>query len=352
MRMNTTTQIPDPGIPENAVSVYGQDSALDDFPVLKAFQQYIDSEQAKARKRMLMLCTFFAFLMIVVMAVFVALLVSVSSRNQSLNDRLVEFAMKERDRPSTSPVVVQPTQDNSALLSLSAKLDDMQRKLAEAQSRAEKAAAASAAAEAAAAARTKDEQSKEKKEIERLKSLLAAEKEKAAQEKEKKRQAEVEAYRRQLYPEFYATADVANDEADEADVERNTTPRRRPAPTRARTAQPSARPTARKPAKRTSATVDDVEALLEEVDAIRYFDDEKETSAAETPKAEAKALPTKDAPEARPQATLRPAVPPSAASTPQKTAPAPAAPAKSAAKPQTIPVDVKGSSGSWSIPLD
>ena len=111
MHMNTTTQIPDPGIPENAVSVYGQDSALDDFPVLKAFQQYIDSEQAKARKRMLMLCTFFAFLMIVVMAVFVALLVSVSSRNQSLNDRLVEFAMKERDRPSTSPVVVQPPQE-------------------------------------------------------------------------------------------------------------------------------------------------------------------------------------------------------------------------------------------------
>ena len=36
----------------NAVSVYGQTDGLDDFPVLKAFQQYIDSEQAKARKRM------------------------------------------------------------------------------------------------------------------------------------------------------------------------------------------------------------------------------------------------------------------------------------------------------------
>ena len=29
------------------ISVYGQDNALDDFPVLKAFQQYIDAEHAK-----------------------------------------------------------------------------------------------------------------------------------------------------------------------------------------------------------------------------------------------------------------------------------------------------------------
>ena len=42
----------DPAIPpRNAVSVYSQD-AMDDFPVLKAFQQYIDAEQAKARKRL------------------------------------------------------------------------------------------------------------------------------------------------------------------------------------------------------------------------------------------------------------------------------------------------------------
>ena len=29
----------------NAVSIYGQEG-LDDFPVLKAFQQYIDAEQS------------------------------------------------------------------------------------------------------------------------------------------------------------------------------------------------------------------------------------------------------------------------------------------------------------------
>ena len=67
---NQNSEIPeiDPEIPENAVSLYGQTDAMDDFPVLKAFQQYIDSEQAKARKRMLMLCIFFGILMTVVIS--------------------------------------------------------------------------------------------------------------------------------------------------------------------------------------------------------------------------------------------------------------------------------------------
>ena len=37
----------DPEIPRNAVSIYGNNDAMDDFPVLKAFQQYIDAEHAK-----------------------------------------------------------------------------------------------------------------------------------------------------------------------------------------------------------------------------------------------------------------------------------------------------------------
>ena len=41
----------------NAISIYGQEG-LDDFPVLKAFQQYIDAEQSKSRKRMIMLCIY------------------------------------------------------------------------------------------------------------------------------------------------------------------------------------------------------------------------------------------------------------------------------------------------------
>ena len=100
----------------NAVSIYGQEG-LDDFPVLKAFQQYIDAEQSKARKRMIMLCLFFGFLMTIVIVVFMIMLREADERNQlllrdataqnqALNDKLVEFAMKERER---QPVVVQPT---------------------------------------------------------------------------------------------------------------------------------------------------------------------------------------------------------------------------------------------------
>ena len=99
----------------NAVSIYGQEG-LDDFPVLKAFQQYIDAEQSKARKRMIMLCLFFGFLMTIVIVVFMIMLREADERNQlllrdataqnqALNDKLVEFAMKERER---QPVVVQP----------------------------------------------------------------------------------------------------------------------------------------------------------------------------------------------------------------------------------------------------
>ena len=88
----------------NAISVYGHEG-LDDFPVLKAFQQYIDAEQSKSRKRMIMLCVFFGLLMTVMIVVFLLMLRDASARNQSLNDKLVEYVMKERDR---QPVVVQP----------------------------------------------------------------------------------------------------------------------------------------------------------------------------------------------------------------------------------------------------
>ena len=96
----------DKDIPTNAVSLYGEQDAMDDFPVLKAFQQYIDSEQAKARKRMVMLSMFFGVLMAVVVAFFIVLLMNVSNRNQALNDRMLEYVMKERERPSGSAVVV------------------------------------------------------------------------------------------------------------------------------------------------------------------------------------------------------------------------------------------------------
>lgn len=200
-------------IPERAISLYNSDTH-EEFPVLRAFQQYIDAEQEKARKRMLSLSIFFGCLITILVAFFLFMLNSVSSRNQALNDRLIEYAIKDRDRQA-SVVVQQPQQDNSALLALTARLDEMQKKLLEAQQQAveaEKARteAAQQAAEKAAKDREAIALAMEKKktqealEVERLKALLAAEREKAAAERERKREAELEEYRRKHYPEYYA----------------------------------------------------------------------------------------------------------------------------------------------------
>lgn len=188
-----------------AVSVYGSGDALDDFPVLKAFQQYIDAEQTKARKRLLAMGIFFGALMFVVIAIFVILLMNVTNRNQQLNDRLIEFAMK--DRPNGSAVVVQPPQDSTAILALTTKLEELQRKLADTQSKADKALAEAEEkvrqANASAEAAKPKEPTPEEREIQRLKAQLAAEREKAAAEKERRREEELEAYRRKHYPELY-----------------------------------------------------------------------------------------------------------------------------------------------------
>ena len=216
--MNTNNGIPEinPEIPENAISVYGQsENAYEDFPVLKAFQQYIDAEQEKARKRLILICAFFGGIMFVVIAVFVGLLVSASSRNQMLNDRIVEYMMRDREQRG-SAVVVQPSQDSSAIHALTSKLDDLQKKLAESQAAAEKMASNAAAAKAEQAAETvkqKKGPTAEDLEIARLKALLAAEREKQAVEREKQRQAELEEYRRKHYPELYERPTAAKPKA-------------------------------------------------------------------------------------------------------------------------------------------
>ena len=308
--MNPEIPEVEPDIPRNAISVYNEDNA-EDFPVLKAFQQYIDAEQEKARKRILSMAIFFGLFTMLVIAIFVALLMHVSQRNQQLNDRLVEFAMRDRfQQPAaatSAPVVVQPPQDSSAILALTAKMDEMQKRLAESQAKAEREAkeAAERAEKAAIEAAKPKGPTKEELEIQKLKELLKAREQAAAEvareekarlkaEKEAKKQAEIEAYRRKHYPELYRAKPkpkrVVVEEEEELDDE-----------------------------------VDDahgakVDALLQELDdneAISYFDDEEEN---ETPMVKS---PSRVKPAAR----------------------------KKAEKNYSIPVDVKGSSNrTWNIP--
>ena len=295
----------DPAIPpRNAVSVYSQD-AMDDFPVLKAFQQYIDAEQAKARKRVLSLGIFFGILTGAIIAVFVVLLMNMTMRNQQLNDRLLDFAMKDRDHP---PVVVQsaPQSDGSAFVaSLAAKIDALQSKIADGRDKKpeESAKPAQATFPAAASARPATTPSAEAAEIERLKALLDAERAKAALESERRRQAELEEYRRKHYPEFYQKQNTAAD---------------------ARPAPPATAKT-----RRQEPEDDEIEKILKEADAdeaISYFDDDDDEA------------------EAKPKAPTR------KKKLVQEKADEPA-PAPQAQEPAySIPVDVKKPGRSWRIP--
>ena len=81
MNQNNIPEIEPDQQPSRSVSVYGSADAMDDFPVLKAFQQYIDAEQAKAQKRMTTLCIFFAIIMASAIGVFVVILMRMSQRN-------------------------------------------------------------------------------------------------------------------------------------------------------------------------------------------------------------------------------------------------------------------------------
>lgn len=222
-----------------AVSIYGQDNFDEEFPVLKAFQQYIDAEQAKGRKRLMIMAVFFFVMMMVVVAIFVGLLVNAFHENQRVNDRLLEYAMK--DRAASVVVNPNPQSDNAAVLSLTAKIDELQARIAENQKkaddaekkrieeklrRAEEERKAAAAEKAAAEAAKQREETAQKAEIARLKALLALEKEKAEEEREKeeRRRKQIEEYRRKYYPELYekkptakATRKIQEAEAGEKD---------------------------------------------------------------------------------------------------------------------------------------
>ena len=200
------------GIPgNNQLSIYGQNDGADDFPVLRAFQQYIDQEQSKSRKRMIVLCVFFAALMTIVVAVFVVLLTTMSQRNQQLNDRLVEYAMSQRDRMPVQPTttIVQPAPapavqpDNSAITALGNQISALQKQIEENNRKTILAQENTSKTDKKLAEKASAEQNKTELEIIRLKTLLETEKLKNAEAQAKQKEAELELYRRQHYPELY-----------------------------------------------------------------------------------------------------------------------------------------------------
>lgn len=210
--------------PPNAVSVFGQGGSPNDFPVLKAFQEYIDAEQAKARKRMLGLSVFFILLLVVITITFTVVVMSVINRNQSLSDRLLDIALRERvpaqpvvtvqspaPAPVVQPVVHQQSQEE-ALKPVVEEIGKLTAALVKAQQQPVPVAqpapvvvttspqpVVQPVADSAELIRLREELRREREE-------RKAERE--AKEKEEKRQAEIEAHRRRLYPEYYAQQDA------------------------------------------------------------------------------------------------------------------------------------------------
>lgn len=281
-----------PSIPNNAVSIYGQGDAMDDFPVLKAFQQYIDAEQAKAQKRMTTLCIFFAIILAIVIGVFVLLLMNIGQRNNALNEQLFQYVMKDRDRQSAPPaqsqndVVLKALTDSMA--NFQKQLTDQQMRVAEQQTRmleqqnqaleernrkmAEMPIDREAEIEAA---------KQNKVEALRLKKALAelnAERERLAREKDRLHEKEIELYRKEHYPEVkpapgYNDDDDGFDDEDEDFPEPavkpvSAVPQKYPAKS---AAKPAPKPAAVKPApKQKAATPKIVPAVKQGKDAPFY----------------------------------------------------------------------------------
>jgi hypothetical protein len=72
----------------------------DSFPVLKAFQDYLETERQRARQRLILLSAFFAVLLIVVMVGLIAIGVSIYGDISAKNDKLFSVLMDQRMAPA------------------------------------------------------------------------------------------------------------------------------------------------------------------------------------------------------------------------------------------------------------
>lgn len=242
-----------PGQPgSTAVSIFAQESSAGDFPVLKAFQQYLDAEQSKARKRMFNLAIFFVILLVIVVLAFAVIMATVlngsqrntdeaSARIQSMQDKMLELALQQRAQPVQpsvvnvqQPVPVPAPQTSSAeLKALQAEVLSLRAQVAAAQSaqssvsqglsqgisptsvlpQTQPTVSTAQQQPAVASVPAVDSTTLE---LQRVKAELAVEREMAkrrAQEEQKRaeeqrHQEEVERYRRRLYPEYYAKQDA------------------------------------------------------------------------------------------------------------------------------------------------
>ena len=94
----------------NAASQAGGDA----FPVLKAFQDYLESERQRARRRMTTLSVVFAIVTVAVIGAFALIWLSTMRGMQDTNRQLLDAALKRANAEPPAPVVVQPPSQPSA----------------------------------------------------------------------------------------------------------------------------------------------------------------------------------------------------------------------------------------------
>ena len=244
---------------DNTLSILPSDGATNEFPVLKAFQQYIDAEQAKARKRMLGLSIFFIVLLIVVVVTFVLVLTTVINRNQALSDRLLDYALKERENAPvvvTQPAPVAPAPPQpSAQEILKPFIERLEREQAAMKAAYEK---RQKEAEAHAAAREAARDAELKKAREEL------ERERARAKKENDRQEAIERHRRRLYPDYYAVPPLPETPSQPKAKSPSPAPAAKPVAS-------AAKPPAPAPSAATSAAKKPAPPSLSTIKPVTYF---------------------------------------------------------------------------------
>ncbi len=216
-----------------ALSLFDQAGGMNDFPVLKAFQEYIEAEQARSRKRMLGLSVFFVVLLVVVVITFSLIITAVISRdqqnmsaiaarNQELSDKLLDIALRERTVPQQPVVNVQPAlpqqihppapppSQDATLKPLLEKIENLTATISS-KSRQPNLQPIQPSVESPELVRMREELRRQKEAVERInaeRAKIKAEQQQLQQEREKLRQAQVEQHRRRLYPEHYAREDA------------------------------------------------------------------------------------------------------------------------------------------------
>ena len=220
-----------------ALRIFDQANGMNDFPVLKAFQEYIEAEQARARKRTLGLSIFFIVLLVVVVVTFSVIMAAVinrdqqslqaiATRNQALSDKLLDIALRERT-PAAQPVVnvqqppaaVHPDAGAQALKPVRDRLESLTEALKKqpagtapqpvpmVQPAAPQPLPAAVSPELEAARRQQDE-------LARQRAAVAAERARLREEQEQLRRERIEQHRRRLYPDYYAREDAQKTAAE------------------------------------------------------------------------------------------------------------------------------------------